>query len=169
MTKVVYEGLTFDDVLLQPAHSQILPKDADLSTRLTNRIRLNSPLLSAAMDTVTESAMAIAIAREGGIGIIHKNMSLEAQATQIDLVKRSESGMIIDPITLTADRPIRAGVEVWEKHTIFPASDLSRENGWSVSSLIAICVSEQNIDQPIDNLMTKETGYCTCWHNARAS
>ena len=155
MTKVVYEGLTFDDVLLQPAHSQILPKDADLSTRLTNRIRLNSPLLSAAMDTVTESAMAIAIAREGGIGIIHKNMSLEAQATQIDLVKRSESGMIIDPITLTADRPIRAALEVMGKYHI---SGIPIVQG---KRLVGIITNrdlrfEQNIDQPIDNLMTKE-------------
>ena len=96
----VREALTFDDVLLAPAHALVHPADIDVSTRLTERIRLQIPLLSAAMDTVTESRMAIAVAREGGLGIIHKNMSIEAQAQQVDRVKRSESGMILDPITL---------------------------------------------------------------------
>ncbi len=103
MEKVVGEGLTFDDVLLIPSYSEILPSQASVQTRLTNRISLNIPILSAAMDTVTESRMAIAIAREGGIGIIHRAMTVEQQAEQVDRVKRSESGMIVDPITLRPD------------------------------------------------------------------
>ncbi len=103
-------GLTFDDVLLVPAHSQVLPKEVDLRTQLTKKIRLNIPLLSAAMDTVTESRTAISMAREGGIGIIHKNMTPEAQATEVDQVKKSESGMIVDPITMDL---IRRSLKLW--------------------------------------------------------
>lgn len=106
-SKVIYEGITFDDVLLEPRYSEIMPRNAKLNTRLTNEIELNLPLISAAMDTVTESNMAIAMAREGGIGVIHKNMSIEAQANQVDKVKRSESGMILDPITLKVDATIK--------------------------------------------------------------
>ena len=95
--KFVKEGLTFDDVLLIPARSDILPADVDIRTRLTKTVTLNTPLMTAAMDTVTEAKMAIAIAREGGIGVIHKNMSIEAQADQVDMVKRSENGVIVDP------------------------------------------------------------------------
>lgn len=101
ITKTFIDGLTFDDVLLVPAYSEIIPRDVDIKTRLTKNIQLNVPLLSAAMDTVTEAALAIALAREGGIGILHKNMSTEAQAAEVRKVKRSESGMIIDPITLS--------------------------------------------------------------------
>lgn len=90
-------GLTFDDVLLVPQYSEVLPKDIDVSTYLTNKIKLNIPLISSAMDTITESRLAIAIAREGGIGIIHKNMTIEKQATEVDRVKRSEHGVIVDP------------------------------------------------------------------------
>src|ERR687890_1304522 len=97
------EGLTFDDVLLVPAHSEILPRDVNIQTKLTRDITLNIPMLSAAMDTVTEAALAIALAREGGLGILHKNMSIERQADQVRRVKRSESGMIIDPITLSVE------------------------------------------------------------------
>jgi len=101
--KFLGESLTFDDVLLVPAYSEVLPREVDISTQLTRNIRLNVPIVSAAMDTVTDKKLAIAIARQGGIGIIHKNMSIEAQAEQVRSVKRSESGMIIDPVTLPVD------------------------------------------------------------------
>src|SRR6187402_296257 len=101
-TKFFGEGLTFDDVLLMPGYSQVLPRDVEIKTRLTKDISLNVPLLSAAMDTVTEATLAIALAREGGLGILHKNMSIEEQAAQVRKVKRSESGLIIDPVTLKA-------------------------------------------------------------------
>ena len=101
--KIAFEGLTFDDVLLIPQKSEILPASVSLQTRLTPNINLNVPILSAAMDTVTEAEMAIALAREGGIGFIHKNMSVECQVAQVDKVKRNESGMISDPITLGLD------------------------------------------------------------------
>lgn len=94
------EGITFDDVLLQPRHSQVLPHEVDLGAQLTRRVRLNIPFVSAAMDTVTETNMAVTMAREGGIGVIHKNMPIDAQAEMVRKVKRSESGMIVDPITL---------------------------------------------------------------------
>src|SRR6476646_5038670 len=100
------EGLTFDDVLLLPGYSQVLPRDVDIKTRLTRDITLNVPMLSAAMDTVTEAALAIALAREGGIGILHKNMRIDRQAEQVRKVKRSESGLILDPITLLKDATI---------------------------------------------------------------
>lgn len=111
-------GLTFDDVLLLPSKSDILPRDADIRTQLTRDITINIPLLSAAMDTVTEAAMAIAIAREGGIGIIHRAMSPQRQATEVDKVKKSESGMIIDPITITPDAPIAEALKLMEKYRI---------------------------------------------------
>lgn len=116
--KFVGEGLTFDDVLLVPAASSVLPREADLSTRLTGSIRLNIPIMSSAMDTVTEAAMAIAIAREGGIGIIHKNMPTAAQAEQVDRVKRSESGMIRTPVTLTPDQTVGDALETMRRYQI---------------------------------------------------
>ncbi len=112
------EGLTFDDVLLLPSYSGVHPRDTDVSTRLTRGIRLSIPLVSAAMDTVTESRMAIAMAREGGIGIVHKNMPIERHATEVDRVKRSESGMIMNPITLTPDRPIADALRLMEQFSI---------------------------------------------------
>ena len=118
MDKILYEGLTFDDVLLVPARSTVLPKDADVRTHLTANIALNAPVVSAAMDTVTEFAMAIALARAGGIGIIHKNLTAEEQADQIDRVKRSESGMIIDPITLTAEHSLRDALGIMRRYSI---------------------------------------------------
>ncbi|OGW57339.1 MAG: IMP dehydrogenase [Nitrospirae bacterium RBG_16_43_8] len=111
-------GLTFDDVLLIPAKSDILPMDADISTRLTKKIKINIPLLSAAMDTVTESDLAISIAREGGIGIIHRAMSAQRQASEVDRVKKSESGMIIDPVTISPDEPISEAMALMEKYKI---------------------------------------------------
>ncbi|SFP93894.1 IMP dehydrogenase [Caldicoprobacter faecalis] len=116
--KIIGEGLTFDDVLLVPQRSEVLPKDVDLRTRLTKTITLNIPLASAAMDTVTEARMAIAIAREGGIGIIHKNMSIEEQAEQVDKVKRSEHGVIVDPFYLSPDHLVSDAVALMEKYHI---------------------------------------------------
>jgi IMP dehydrogenase len=116
--EILKEGLTFDDILLQPARSAILPREVDITTFLTPEIKLNIPFISAAMDTVTESDLAIAIAREGGIGILHKNMSIEAQCEEVDKVKRSESGMIRDPITLTADKTIGDALEIMRKYSI---------------------------------------------------
>ncbi|MFH1051369.1 MAG: IMP dehydrogenase [bacterium] len=116
--KIIGEGITYDDVLLVPAYSEVLPRDANLETRLTNSITINIPLISAAMDTVTEAEMAIAIAREGGIGVIHKNMSIEKQAEHVDRVKRSESGMIRDPITLTSDKKLKDAMELMAKFHI---------------------------------------------------
>ncbi|MBT4317993.1 MAG: IMP dehydrogenase [Candidatus Marinimicrobia bacterium] len=112
------QALTFDDVLLVPQESHILPRDVNLKTRLTNKIKMNIPLLSAAMDTVTESDMAVALAREGGIGIIHKNLSIEDQSLMVDRVKRSESGMIINPVTLTIDKTIRDAKNVMNNYHI---------------------------------------------------
>jgi IMP dehydrogenase len=111
-------GLTFDDVLLVPRHSSVLPRDVGVKTRLTNTIALNIPLISAAMDTVTETQMAIAIAREGGIGIIHKNMTIDRQADEVDKVKRSESGMIVDPVTLGGDKTVGDALDIMDKYSI---------------------------------------------------
>ncbi len=155
MKKIAFEGLTFDDVLLLPAKSSVLPKDAILTTHLTPKIVLNVPLLSAAMDTVTEYRMAIAIAREGGMGIIHKNMSIEEQSAQIDRVKRSESGMIIDPITLPPNQQIRDALDLMRRYHI---SGIPIVEG---KKLVGIITNrdlrfEENLDQPIQNLMTRE-------------
>ena len=156
MNKIRNEALTFDDVLISPRYSEILPREVDTKTRLTKNIRINIPLISAAMDTVTEYRMAIALAREGGIGIIHKNMSAEEQARQVDMVKRSESGMIMDPITLTADRPVTEALALMEKFKIsgIPVVEGNR-------TLVGIITNrdlrfETNFDQPISNLMTSE-------------
>ena len=114
----ISEALTFDDVLLVPAYSTVLPRDVSIRTKLTRDISINTPLVSAAMDTVTEYDLAIAMAREGGIGIIHKNMSIEAQAEQVRKVKRSESGMIIDPVTLTADATLSEALRMMKTYSI---------------------------------------------------
>ncbi|MBP1747459.1 MAG: guaB [Deltaproteobacteria bacterium] len=118
MSENIQIGLTFDDVLLLPAKSDVLPKDVDLQTNLTKKIKLNMPLLSSAMDTVTEASLAIAIAREGGIGIIHRAMSPEKQSHEIDKVKKSESGMITDPITVSPDAPISEAMALMERYRI---------------------------------------------------
>lgn len=118
MEKFAKEGLTFDDVLLIPAESDVLPGEVDISTYLTKKIKLNIPLMSAGMDTVTEARLAIAIAREGGIGIIHKNMSIEEQAAEVDKVKRSEHGVITDPFHLSPDQPISAALQLMERYHI---------------------------------------------------
>ena len=116
--KISYDGLTFDDILLVPARSTVLPRDVNITSKLTRSIELNIPFLSSAMDTVTESQMAIAMAAQGGIGIIHKNMTIEKQADEVDKVKRSESGMIVNPITLTPDRSIREAEALMSKFHI---------------------------------------------------
>src|SRR5829696_8621857 len=118
ITTDLQEGLTFDDVLLVPARSEVLPAETDTSTQFTRGICLRIPLCSAAMDTVTESRLAIAIAQQGGIGVIHKNFPIERQAEEVDRVKRSESGMIVDPVTIRPDRPVREALAVMEHYKI---------------------------------------------------
>lgn len=154
--RILQEGLTFDDVLLVPDYSDVHPSKTDIRTRLTNAIQLSVPLLSAAMDTVTESRMAIAIAREGGIGIIHKNMSIDQQAGEVDRVKRSESGMILDPVTLTAERPIFEALRAMARFSIsgVPIVD---DRG----TLVGIITNrdlqfETQLDRPIREVMTSE-------------
>src|SRR6202790_5258985 len=112
------EGLTFDDLILQPALSDVIPADADTRTCLTRKIHLNIPILSAAMDTVTESHLAIALAQQGGIGIVHRNMTIERQVEEVDRVKRSESGMIVDPITIGPEEPISAALALMTRYRI---------------------------------------------------
>jgi len=149
------EGLTFDDVLLLPAHSRVLPREVDLTTRLTSRIQLNIPLLSAAMDTVTEARTAICMAREGGMGIIHKNMSPAEQGLEVDQVKKSESGMIVDPITMDPDQKIFEALQVMEKYRISGVP--ITKNGKLVGILTNRDLRfETNLEQPIANVMTKE-------------
>src|SRR3954447_8846211 len=118
ITPNIPEGLTFDDVLLVPARSDVLPNETDTSTQFTRGIQLRIPLCSSAMDTVTEAALAIAIAQQGGIGVIHKNLPVERQAEEVDRVKRSESGMIVDPVTIRPDRPVREALSVMQRYKI---------------------------------------------------
>jgi IMP dehydrogenase len=149
-------ALTFDDVLLVPRHSTVHPRNVSVSSRFTRSISLNIPLVSAAMDTVTESEMAIAIARAGGIGVIHKNMTIDRQAAEVDRVKRSESGMILNPITLGPDRPLREAVQLMARFRIsgVPIVD-------SAGTLVGIITNrdlqfERQLDRPIREAMTKE-------------
>src|SRR6202030_2437249 len=116
--RIAYQGITFDDVLLEPAYSDVLPRECDVRTQLTRSIRLNIPVLSSPMDTVTESDLAIALAQEGGIGIIHKNMSLVEQTREVDKVKRSENGIITDPITLPPDETVGTASRIMEQQNI---------------------------------------------------
>ncbi|NLY74631.1 MAG: IMP dehydrogenase [Firmicutes bacterium] len=149
------EALTFDDVLLAPARSEVLPSEVDTRARLTKKITLNIPLISAAMDTVTEARLAIALAREGGLGIIHKNMSIEAQALEVDKVKRSEHGVITDPIFLSPDHTINDALEIMERYRISGVPITS--NGKLVGILTNRDLRfETNFDQPIKEVMTKE-------------
>ncbi len=151
----IREGLTFDDVLLLPAHSKVLPRDVDLTTYLTPQIKLNIPLISAAMDTVTESRTAICMAREGGIGIVHKNMSPAEQALEVDQVKKSESGMIVDPITMGPDQKIYEALELMKQYRISGVP--ITKNGHLVGILTNRDLRfETQLDQPIANVMTKE-------------
>src|SRR5271169_2314049 len=116
--ETILEGLTFDDLLLQPARSDVLPADTDTRTCLTRHIAMNIPIVSSAMDTVTESHLAIALAQQGGIGIIHRNMTIDRQAEEVDKVKRSESGMIVDPITIEPERKISDALELMSRFRI---------------------------------------------------
>ena len=118
MKKNIPLALTFDDVLLKPRYSNVLPRDVDLSTKLSKNITLNIPFISAAMDTVTESSMAISLAREGGMGVIHKNSSIDEQALEVDKVKRSESGMILNPITISSDKSIEDALALMKRYKI---------------------------------------------------
>lgn len=154
--KFAKEGLTFDDVLLLPAKSDVIPKEVDISTYITATIKLNVPVLSAAMDTVTNAKLAIAIAREGGIGIIHKNMSIEEQAMEVDKVKRSEHGVIVDPFYLSPKHKVYDAMALMEKYRIsgVPIVD---ENGKLVGIITNRDVRfETNFNQPIANVMTAE-------------
>src|SRR6202790_3192400 len=149
------EGLTFDDVLLLPAHSAVLPADADTRTWITRRIGLNIPVVSAAMDTVTESHLAIALAQQGGLGIIHRNMTIDRQAEEVDRVKRSESGMIVDPVTMDPEQKIFEALEVMKRYRIsgVPVT----KNGKLVGILTNRDLRfETRYDLPIQNVMTKE-------------
>jgi IMP dehydrogenase len=154
------EALTFDDVLLVPGKSTVHPREIDISTRFTRNIPLNVPILSAAMDTVTESELAIALAREGGIGVIHKNLSIEEQAAQVDRVKRSESGMIVDPITLEPDAPLSRALDLMARFSIsgVPITTNGR--------LVGILTNrdhrfETNFERPIREVMTPESRLVT--------
>ena len=154
-SRIVKEGLTFDDVLLIPQASDVVPSEVDLRTKLTDNICLNVPLLSAAMDTVTENRMAIAVAREGGIGIIHKNMTIEQQAEQVDKVKRSEHGVITDPFFLEPENLVKDAIALMEKYRI---SGVPVTKG---GKLVGILTNrdlrfESNFEQPIANVMTKD-------------
>jgi IMP dehydrogenase len=150
------DGITYDDVLLVPAHSTVLPRDVDTSTWLTKRIRLSIPLVSSAMDTVTESAMAIALAREGGIGIIHKNLSIQRQAEEVDAVKRSESGIILTPITLTPDRSLRDAMLLMRKYSI-SGIPVTGKGGKLVGIITNRDIRfESELDRSVAEIMTKE-------------
>ena len=129
MEKIIGEGITFDDVLLVPAYSEVIPNQVDLSTYLTKKIRLNIPMMSAGMDTVTEHRMAIAMARQGGIGIIHKNMTIEQQAEEVDKVKRSENGVITDPFFLSPEHTLADANELMAKFRI-PVCRLPKAGNW---------------------------------------
>ncbi len=154
--KVKFEGLTFDDVLLIPSYSEVLPGEVELTSRFSRSIVINAPIVSAAMDTVTENKMAIAIAREGGIGVIHKNMDIEEQAHQVTTVKRAENGMIYDPITITADKTVADALGIMAKYKIggIPVVD---KQGY----LLGIVTNrdlrfEKNMARPINSVMTSE-------------
>src|SRR6186713_306715 len=149
------EGLTFDDVLLLPARSDVLPSETDTSTQFTRNIRLQIPLCSAAMDTVTEAALAIALAQQGGIGVVHKNMSIERQVGEVDKVKRSESGMIVDPVTIRPDQPITEALDLMKRFRIsgVPVTTIDGQ-------LVGILTNrdlrfETNFNMPVSTRMTQ--------------
>lgn len=159
------KGLTFDDVLLVPAHSEVLPKEVDVSTRLTRNITLNIPVMSAGMDTVTESDMAIAMAREGGIGVIHKNMSIDEQCKEVEKVKRSEHGVIVDPVYLNPDNTLSDADDLMVKY------DISGIPVTVDGKLVGIITNrdmrfETDLSKPISEIMTSE-GLITAPENTK--
>jgi IMP dehydrogenase len=151
--RITQKALTFDDVLLVPAHSNVLPRDVSLRTQLTRNITLNIPLLSAAMDTVTEARLAIALAQEGGIGIVHKNMSAKLQAAEVSKVKRFESGVVKDPVTIAPQMTVRDVLNLTRQHKI---SGLPVVQGKQVVGIVTNrdLRFESNLDQPVQNIMT---------------
>ena len=164
--RIIQTALTFDDVLLVPAHSNVLPRDVSLRTQLTRKIALNIPLMSAAMDTVTESRLAIALAQEGGIGIVHKNMSSQAQADKVSKVKRFESGVVKDPVTVSPDMTVREVINLTRK---FKISGLPVVQG---SQLLGIVTNrdlrfETRLDQPVRAIMTPRERLITVKENAQ--
>jgi len=163
--QLIGEALTYDDVSLQPAYSEILPRDVDLRTRLTRDININAPLVSAAMDTVTEARLAIAMAQAGGIGVVHKNMSLSKQAEQVRIVKKYESGVIKDPITVTPQTTIREVIEITHRHNI---SGVPVVDG---NELVGIVTArdmrfEKRLDDPVRNIMTRKDRLVTVQEDA---
>ena len=154
--RVKMDGLTFDDVLLIPAYSEVLPNSVDLTTKFSRNINLNVPLVSAAMDTVTEAQLAIAIAREGGIGVIHKNMSIEEQARQVHMVKRAENGMIYDPVTISRGSTVSDALNMMKEYKIggIPVVD---NDGFLVGIVTNRDLRfEKNLNKPVDEVMTKD-------------
>src|ERR1700722_1758116 len=151
----ILEGLTFDDVLLVPGKSSVLPTEVNTQTQLTRKISLNIPLVSAAMDTVTESRLAIAMARQGGLGFVHRSMSIDRQAEEVDRVKRSESGMIVDPVTISPELTVRDAMDIMGKYRV---SGLPVTRG---ARLVGILTNrdlrfERNLDQAVSSVMTKD-------------
>src|SRR4051812_33685047 len=159
VTADIATALTFDDVLLVPQHSTVLPTQVDVSSWFTRNIRLNVPLISAAMDTVTESGLAIAMAQLGGLGIIHKNLSIEEQASEVDRVKRSESGMIVNPITLSPTHKVFEALDLMKRYRIsgVPITDDGSKEGRLVGILTNRDLRfETRVERPISDIMTRE-------------
>src|SRR5579862_30016 len=151
----ILEGLTFDDVLLVPGKSAVLPAEVDTQTHFTRKLKINVPLVSAAMDTVTESRLAIAMARQGGLGLIHRNMSLDRQAEEVDRVKRSESGMIVDPVTISPEHTVRHALDQMNKYRVsgLPVTEGPRLVGILTNRDLRF---ERNLDQSVRAVMTKD-------------
>ena len=158
--RVIQKALTFDDVLLVPAHSTVLPRDVSLQSQVTRRIRLNVPLVSAAMDTVTESRLAIALAQEGGIGVVHKNLTPAQQAAEVLKVKRHESGILKDPITISPEEPVRHVMGLSRQHGIsgFPVLENGRVVGIVTGRDLRF---ESRLDLPVSQIMTPKAKLVT--------
>lgn len=155
MERTIQEALSFDDVLVEPAHSKVLPKEVNLETVLTKKIQLNIPILSAAMDTVTEAAMAIRMAQHGGLGVIHRNFTIEKQAQEVKKVKKSESGMISDPITISPEEPVSRAIEIMRRHQIsgIPVTVGTKLKGILTNRDLQF---EKDMTQKVSQVMTKD-------------